>query len=139
VGGVSRSNVELVQALFDGYAARGIEGVLEFVHEDVVIEIPGDLSAEPDDYHGHEGVRRYFEGFTGMIDDVRYEPLALMPRGERVIAHIVLSGRGASSGLDVDLEAAVVHEFRDSKIVRMRPYPDVESAEAAVSPPPPAS
>jgi ketosteroid isomerase-like protein len=139
VRGVSPSNVELVQALFDGYAARGIEGVLDVVHEDVVIEIPGDLSAEPDDYHGHDGVRRYFEGFTGMIDDVRYDPLELIPRGERVIAHIVLRGRGASSGLDAALEAAVVHEFRDSKIVRMRPYPDVESAEAAISRLPPAS
>jgi len=129
---VSRSKVEVVQALFDGYAERGIDGVLEVMHEDVVIEIPPDLSAEPDNYYGHDGVRRYFEGFTGMIDDVRYEPLALIPRGERVIAHIVLRGRGASSGLDADLEAAVVHEFRDSKIVRMRPYPDVASAEAAL-------
>ncbi|HEY7454788.1 MAG TPA: nuclear transport factor 2 family protein [Thermoleophilaceae bacterium] len=129
---MNESNVAVVQALFDGYAERGIEGVLEVMHDEVVIEIPPDLSAEPDNYYGHEGVRRYFQGFTGMIDDVRYEPLALIPRGERVIAHIVLSGRGASSGLDVDLEAAVVHDFKDAKIVRMRPYPDLESAEAAI-------
>ena len=29
------------------------------------IEIPPDLSAEPDVYLGHEGVRRYFAGFDG--------------------------------------------------------------------------
>jgi ketosteroid isomerase-like protein len=129
---VSDWRVEIVQALFDGYAEDGIDGVLDVVHEEIVIEIPGDLSAEPDTYHGHEGVRRYFDGFAGMIDDVRYDPVELIPRGDRVIAHIILRGRGASSGLDVDLEAAVVHEFKDSKIVRMRPYPDLESAEAAV-------
>jgi ketosteroid isomerase-like protein len=129
---VNESNVAIVQALFDGYAEGGIDGVLEVMHDDVVIEIPPDLSAEPDNYYGHDGVRRYFAGFTGMIDDVRYEPLELIPRGDRVIAHILLGGRGASSGLDVDLEAAVVHEFEGGKIIRMRPYPDVESAESAL-------
>jgi hypothetical protein len=129
---VSQANLEVVQALFDGYAEDGIDGVLAVMHDDVVIEIPPDLSAEPDTYHGHEGVRRYFAGFAGMIDDVRYEPLELIASGERVIAHIILRGRGASSGLDVDLEAAVVHEFRDGRIVRMRPYPDLESAQAAL-------
>jgi ketosteroid isomerase-like protein len=129
---VSGSNVDVVQALFDGYAENGIDGVLAVMHDDVVIEIPADLSAEPDNYYGHEGVRRYFDGFTGMIEDVRYEPLELIPSGEHVIAHIILRGRGASSGLDVDLEAAVVHEFRDGRIVRMRPYPDLEAATAAL-------
>ena len=129
---MSRSNVDVVQALFDGYAENGIDGVLAVMHDEVVIEIPADLSAEPDNYYGHEGVRRYFAGFAGMIDDVRYEPLEVIPVGEHVIAHIIFRGRGASSGLDVDLEAAVVHEFKDGKVVRMRPYPDLESAQAAL-------
>jgi hypothetical protein len=50
-----------------------------------------------------------------------------------VIAHIRLSGRGASSGVDVDLEAFVVHELANGKIVRIRPYADLESAQAATS------
>jgi ketosteroid isomerase-like protein len=64
---------------------------------------------------------------------VRYEPIELSAAGERVVlAHIRLGGRGVSSGVDVDLEAFVVHEFADGKIVRMRPYPDIESARAAI-------
>ena len=66
---MSESNVEVVRALFDGYAQRGVDGVIDVVHEDVVIEIPPDLSAEPDTYLGHEGVRRYFAGFEGMLED----------------------------------------------------------------------
>ena len=67
-----------------------------------------------------------------MLDDVRYEALELIPVGERVLARIRLGGRGSSSGLDVDLEAVVVHELRDGKITLMRPYPDMESALEAL-------
>ena len=43
-----------------------------------------------------------------------------------------MSGRGASSGLDVGIDAYVVHELADGKIVRITPYPDLESARAAL-------
>ena len=128
---MTEPNVEVVRSLFERYERDGIEGVLETMDEDILIEIPPELSAEPDDYRGHDGARRYFDGFTGMIDDVRYEPLELIPVGEAVIAHIRLSGRGTSSGLAVDLEAFVVHELAHGRIVRMRPYANLEQAEAA--------
>ena len=130
---VSQSNVEVVQELFDRFAEGGIEPTLELISEDVVIEIPPDMSAEPDEYHGHDGVRRYFAGFDGMIEELRYEPLELIPVGEHVLAHVRLSGRGASSGLDVSLEPYVMHELAAGKIVRIRPYPDLEAAEAAIA------
>ena len=130
---MTQSNVEVVQRLFDLFAAGGVEDAIEVIDEAVVIEIPPDMSAEPDSYHGHDGVRRYFEGFDGMIEDLRYEPLELIPLGERVLAHVRLSGRGASSGLDVSLDPYVVHELAGGRIVGIRPYPDRQSAEAALS------
>ena len=130
---VGQSNVEVVQALFDRFAEGGIEPTLELFSENVLIEIPPDMSAEPDVYHGREGVQRYFEGFDGMIEDLRYEALELIPVGELVLAHVRLSGRGASSGLDVALEPYVMHELAGGKIVRIRPYPDREAADRAIS------
>jgi ketosteroid isomerase-like protein len=129
---VAESNIDVVQRLFDDYAEGGVEAVLHGADESIVIEIPPELSAEPDTYHGHDGVRRYFEGFEGMIDDVRYEALALTAvRDGVVLAHIRLSGRGLSSGLDVDMEAFVVHELAGGRIVRIRPYADLADAQAA--------
>ena len=126
-------NVEVVRLLFERFAEGGIERALDGLSEEVVIEIPPEMSAEPDTYHGHEGARRYFDGFDGMIEDVRYEALELIPVGDDVLAHVRLSGRGASSGLDVSLDPYVMHELADGKIVRMRPYPDLESARAALA------
>ena len=129
---MASSNVDVVRRLFERFAEGGIEPALEAFSEDVMIEIPPEMSAEPDTYHGHDGVRRYFDGFDGMIADIRYEALELIPVGERVIAHVRLSGRGASSGLEVALEPYVMHELVDGKIVRIRPYPDLESVRAAL-------
>ena len=130
---MGESNLEVVERLFAAYAARGVDGALEGMDEKIVVEVPPELSAEPDVYRGHEGIRRYFAGFEGMLDDVRYEALELIPVGERVLARIRLGGRGSSSGLDVDLEAVVVHELRDGKVTLMRPYPDMESALKAIA------
>jgi ketosteroid isomerase-like protein len=130
---VGESNVEVVRQLFERFAEGGVEPTLELFTEDVLIEIPADMSAEPDDYHGHAGVLRYFDGFDGMIADLRYEALELIPVGDAVLAHVRLSGRGASSGLDVSLDPYVLHQLEGGRIKRIRPYPDREAAERAIA------
>jgi ketosteroid isomerase-like protein len=130
---MTNSNIEVVQRLFDRFAEGGIESALDGLSKDVVIEIPPDMSAEPDEYHGHDGARRYFNGFDGMIEELRYEALELIPVGERVLARVRLSGRGVSSGVDVALEPYVMHELADGRIIRIRPYPDREAAERAIA------
>ena len=129
---MTESNVDVVQRLFDTFSEGGIEPALDGLSEDVVIEIPPDMSAEPDSYHGHEGARRYFAGFDGMIENVVYEPLELIPAGEQVLARVRLAGRGVSSGVDVGLESVVVHTVKNGKITRLRAYPDLESAREAL-------
>ncbi len=124
-------NLEIVRRLFERFGEGGVEAALDGMDEELVIEVPPELSAEPDTYHGHEGARRYFAAFDGMLEEVRYEAIELIPAGERVIAHIRLGGRGVSSGLDVELEAFVVHELAGGKVMRMRPYPDLDAAKAA--------
>jgi ketosteroid isomerase-like protein len=132
VPGVSEPNVEVVRRLFELYASGGVEAALELLDEDLVIEIPPELSAEPDVYHGHEGALRYFAGFDGMLEDIRYEALELIPAGEHVLASIRLSGRGVSSGVDVELETFVLHTLAGGKVTLLRPYADFESAQRAL-------
>jgi ketosteroid isomerase-like protein len=132
VHGVSESNVEVVRRLFELYASGGMEAALEVLDEQLVIVIPPEMSAEPDSYHGHEGARRYFAGFDGMLEDVRYEALDLIPEGEHVLVRARLAGRGVSSGLEVDLESIVVHTVEGGKVTRIEPYTDLESARKSL-------
>ena len=130
---VSQSNIEVVQRLFELFGeGRGIEPALEVLHPDVVIDIPPNMSAEPDTYHGHDGARRYFAGFEGMLEDVRYEFFELIPEGDHVLARARLAGRGVSSGLEVELGTFVVHTVVDGKVTRIVPYADLESARQSL-------
>jgi ketosteroid isomerase-like protein len=129
---MSEGNVEVVEKMFELYASGGIESVLEVMDEEIVIVIPPDVSAEPDSYHGHEGVRRYFAGFDGMLEDVRYEAFELIPEGEHVLARARLAGRGVSSGLEVALETVVVHTVEAGKVTRIEPHTDLDSARASL-------
>jgi ketosteroid isomerase-like protein len=108
------------------------DNVYELLSEDVVVEIPPSLSAEPDVYEGHAGVRRYIDGFDGMLEDVRFDPVEYHREGDQVIAELILRGRGVASGIEVELPSAVIHWIEDGKITRMQPCPDVEAAREAL-------
>jgi ketosteroid isomerase-like protein len=129
---VSDRNVELVRELLERFNRNDRTAMFELLSEDFVAEVPPSLSAEPDVYEGHEGAERYLDAFDGLIDDVRFEVLEYHTEGEQVIVDLLLKGRGAVSGIEVEQRSAVVHWIADGKVTRMDPYPDVETARAAL-------
>jgi ketosteroid isomerase-like protein len=129
---MSESAVATVSQLFERFGRDGLEQALELLSEDFVVEVPGSLSAEPDVYEGHDGARRYFAGFDGLMEDVRFEPIEIVDHGEAVIVWLRLSGRGAASGIEVEQHAAVVNWVEGGKVTRMEPYPDMDEAREAL-------
>jgi ketosteroid isomerase-like protein len=129
---MSESSTATVRRLFVRFDPATLESALELVSEDFVAEIPGSMSAEPDVYEGHEGARRYFAGFDGLIEDVRFEPIEFIEHGEAVIVPLRLTGRGAASGIEVEQHAAVVVWVSDGKVTAMEPHPDIEAAREAL-------
>ena len=127
---MSESNTEIVRRLWERFEAGGIDAALDLISEDFVAEVPASLSAEPDVYEGHDGVRRYFAAFAG-IDNVRFEPIDFLEEGDVVIAWMRLTGRGSVSGLDIEQESAAATWVKDGKVTRIDPYPDVDSARQA--------
>ena len=129
---MSESSLETVRQLFERFDPSGLERALELVSEDFVAEVPGSMSAEPDVYEGHEGARRYFAGFDGLIEDVNFEPIEFVEHGDAVIVWLRLTGRGAASGIEVEQHAAVVVRVRDGRVTAMHPHPDMEAAREAL-------
>jgi ketosteroid isomerase-like protein len=123
-------SVEVLERMFEAFRAGGVERALEFIHPEFEAVVGPDLSAEPDVYRGHDGVRRYFASFEG-IDDVRMTPLEYIPDGERVLVETVVTGRGASSGIEVEQHVVQAWRFRDGKAVRVDAFADLQSAREA--------
>jgi ketosteroid isomerase-like protein len=129
---MAEPNAELVRELYERINGGDPDSSYELLSEDFVAEVPPSLSAEPDVYEGHAGVRRYMDGFQGHLDDVRFEVLELLPEGDQVIADLVVKGRGATSGIPVEQRAAVVHTIAEGKVARMDVYVDVVTAQASL-------
>ncbi len=125
-------NVEVVRELYERVNGDEPGSIYELLSEDFRTEVPPSLSAEPDVYEGHAGVRRYMDGFQGHLDDVRFEVLGLHLEGEHVIVDMLIKGRGAASGIPVEQGSAVVHTVTGGKVARMDIYPDMETARASL-------
>jgi ketosteroid isomerase-like protein len=127
---VATERVDVLQRIYAAWEAGGIEAVLEFIHPEVEVVVGPDVSIEPDVYRGHAGVRRWFDAFEGM-EDVDMRPEEFIEEGERVLVPIVLSGRGAGSGIEVEQRAVQAWTVRDGKAVRVEAFADLESARMA--------
>jgi ketosteroid isomerase-like protein len=129
---MAQSSLDLVRELLERFNRNDREAAFELLAEDFVAEVPPSLSAEPDVYEGHEGVRRYMEAFEGLLEDVRFEAIEFHQEGEQVIVDLFLRGRGAASGIEVEQRTALVNWIEDGKVKRMEPFLSVDAAREAL-------
>jgi ketosteroid isomerase-like protein len=129
---VSQENVEVVRRLFDAFNGGGIDRVIGLVHPEFSAEIPPEISAEPDTYRGHAGIRRYFESFEDVMTDIRFQPERFWDAGDSVVVAILLSARGKQTGIEVEQRSAGVWTIRDGKVIGSRTYLSLSDALAAV-------
>jgi ketosteroid isomerase-like protein len=119
----------VVREFFDLFARGGVDAALERVAPDAVLVVPPSMSAEPDTYEGHEGARRYFQGFDGVIDDVSFCVRELVEAtDETALVVLEVRGLGAESRIPIALDAVLECRLRDGRIARLIAHPDLESA-----------
>jgi ketosteroid isomerase-like protein len=121
-----------VRRMLDTLNGEGVEAALPFFHDDFCGVVPPDLSAEPDEYRGHDGVRRYFDSFREIVDDLRFDAEELVEVGEDTVAargHI--TGRGRESGIPIEMRVPIAMRLREGKVLEMVGYREWEDALAA--------
>ena len=126
--------VALVRGAFDTLARDGVEALIDLVHEDAVVTVPAEFSAEPDSYRGPEGIRRYFASWYEVVDRLHVEIVeAEAVRPDAVVAAIELTVRGRATGLEAVQKAQMVCSLRNRKLDRMSFYGSREQALAAAA------
>ena len=118
----------MLDALNDG----GVEAALDFVSEDFRGVVPPELSAEPDTYVGHDGLRHYFDSFQEVVDELRFDAEELVELApDAVAARGLITGRGRESGIPVEMRVPGLYRLREGKIVGIEAFPSWEETVAA--------
>jgi ketosteroid isomerase-like protein len=132
---MSHENIETIfRHAMEAYSRGDYDGAL--VPFDPGIEWSVHESVAPDatTYHGHGGVRRFWETWAEAISGMELKIEECRRVGpDQVLAITRAHGMGAGSGVPVaSARFAQVVDFRDGRVVRVRLYAGVAPALEAV-------
>jgi len=107
-----RENVALAQRALQLYVGRDIEGLLELYDPEVVVTATDFMNAGP--FRGHEGYMEWISRWNEAWETFDFDMKAIEPVGEHhVVLSILISGRGAGSGVAVEQMSYWVAEVRN--------------------------
>jgi ketosteroid isomerase-like protein len=129
---VSRENVEIVARGYADFAATR-----DFAEERTDPDFVWDMSTfsgwpEKKTYEGTDGAREFLATWTEPFDEWKLEVEELIDAGEEeVIGVLRQRGTSKSTGLEVDMQFAMLWTIRDGRYIRMRMYADPDEAKRA--------
>jgi uncharacterized protein len=129
---VTEANVEVVRQGFEAFNSGDMERILAFADADFEAIVPPELSAEPDTYRGHDGIRRYFQSFQDAMDEIRFQPERFWDVGPSVVALVRITAKGRQTAISVEQRIAQVWTIRDGRAKRVQTYASLSEALEAV-------
>jgi uncharacterized protein len=129
---MSAQNVEVVRRGFEAFNSGDMVRILAFADPDFEAIVPPELSAEPDIYRGHDGIRRYFQTFQDAMDEIRFQPERFWDVGPSVVALVRITAKGRQTAISVEQRIAQVWSIRDGRAKRVQTYASLSEALQAV-------
>jgi ketosteroid isomerase-like protein len=115
---MSQENVNRALELLDAFNRRDLDAFTALTHDQ--IEVESRLVAMEGGYHGHEGLRRWWEDFLGAFPDYSLEVEELRDLGDVTIGHMRGWGHGADSTTPLVDPFWIPMRWRDGKIIWWR-------------------
>ena len=129
---VSQENVRVLREM---YGRRTLVEAAELMHPAVEMRQPTALP-DTDEYQGRDelvrGTRRWLEAWK----DFRFTAEEVVDVGERALMRVRLSGRGETSGIELDQIVFHLWTFRDAMPWRCEVFVDADAARRAAGLPP---
>ena len=140
---MSQENIERLLAGLEAFNSGDVERIVTFVDPHFEVSIPAEVSAEPDTYRGHDGVRRDFETFAEAMSDIHFAAERVWTAGEEdLVVELRLTAAGRQTGIPVEQRVYLVWTVRAGTAVRVDTYaslgPALASAGLPEDPGPPA-
>jgi ketosteroid isomerase-like protein len=120
-------DVERIKHAYAEWNRADLDATLAFVSENVVVRpLLGDV-VSVDTFHGHVGMRRWFEAVHSAFDDFHAGITDVIDAGaRRYVVLVRLSGRGSASGAEVARDGVQLITVGDDALIT-----DIESFESA--------
>jgi uncharacterized protein len=129
---VSQEDVATVRDALTAFNSGDLARILTLCDPQIEAEVPASISSEPDTYRGHEGIRRYFESFWDVMDEIHFEGEQFAEAGESIVVDLRVTAKGRQTGILVEQRNAGVWMVRDGKVLGIRAYASfAEALEAA--------
>ena len=112
---MSQENVEIVRRWWASLEA--VELPFDLTDENVRIDNIEQPVVEGA-YHGHDGLRRWWQDFAEAFEDIHFEVLEYKAlNAQRVLTENRSQGHFRETGLPIDLRWASIFSVRDGKVV----------------------
>jgi hypothetical protein len=115
---MSRENVELFYRGVDAFNRRDWDAFVALTDDE--IEVESRLVAMEGGYHGHEGLRRWWDDFLGAFPDYTIEVEELRDLGDVTLGYIRGWGHGADSATPIVDPFWQPMRWRDGKCIWWR-------------------
>jgi ketosteroid isomerase-like protein len=118
---MSEENVDLVRRGHVAVRDSGEEAIFEYLHADIDLT-PVEELLDGETFHGHDGVRRFFQMLREAFGDFGWEPQEFVDQGDHVIVATRFFAAGRGSGVPVEATIYNVWTVRHGKAVRVHGY-----------------
>jgi ketosteroid isomerase-like protein len=127
---VSEENVEIVRRALEAFSGGDADTFVALATPDMEWKT-GLGAVEGEVFHGHDGIRTYFDRLASAWDLFRFLADEYRDLGDVVLVLGRLEGHGRGGGVPVDSPVGAVWDLRGGKIFRLRAYLDHDAARAA--------
>jgi ketosteroid isomerase-like protein len=109
-----------VRALADAINRRDVDAAVAVC--DPEIEFLSVLAVSGKAYHGHDGIRQYFEDIASAWKEWRVEVHRVLPRADgRIVIEMTMHMTGKESGAPLSERTAHIWTLRGSRLLRNEP------------------
>jgi ketosteroid isomerase-like protein len=125
---MSEENVELARETFDAFNRGDVNGMLNRLAPDAILDWSASHGPFAGVYRGRAEIRAFRQQFTGTFDEIRFEledPVAV--EANALVVENVGYFRGRE-GIEVQARSAWLIRFRDEKIAELTLYQTKQEA-----------
>ena len=127
---MSEENVEVTRQAYDALNRRDLDAFLATMDADV--DAVSLLVAMEGDYHGHAGIRRWWESLLNAFPDFAIEVVDVRDLGDLVLSTLHARGHGSDTDTPFEMPLWQLVRFRRGKCVWWSSYgSESEALEAA--------